>query len=111
MANLGGAVFVSFNCLHYKGVNMKTTIDMAREVDPVTKLLLDKKLPQGMDHDVFMWFLERFEAIVRADQRVIDARLCKDVIKLYRGTAMGKHAELVGDDCAGAILYTGEPND
>jgi hypothetical protein len=48
---------------------MKTTIDMAREVDPVTKLLLDKKLPQGMDHDVFMWFLERFEALVRADER------------------------------------------
>jgi hypothetical protein len=42
---------------------------MAREVDPVTKLLLDKKLPQGMDHDVFMWFLERFEQLVRADER------------------------------------------
>jgi hypothetical protein len=42
---------------------------MAREVDPVTKLLLDKKLPQGMDHDVFMWFLKRFEALVRADER------------------------------------------
>jgi hypothetical protein len=48
---------------------VKTTIEMAREVDPVTKLLLDKKLPQGMDHDVFMWFLERFEALVRADER------------------------------------------
>jgi len=48
---------------------MKTTIDMAREVDPVTKLLLDKKLPQGMDHAAFMWFLERFEALVRADER------------------------------------------
>jgi hypothetical protein len=48
---------------------MRDTIDMAREVDPVTKLLLDKKLPQGMNHDVFMWFLERFEALVRADER------------------------------------------
>ena len=48
---------------------MRDTIEMAREVDPVTKLLLDKKLPQGMDHDVFMWFLERFEALVRADER------------------------------------------
>jgi hypothetical protein len=48
---------------------MRDTIDIAREVDPVTKLLLDKKLPQGMDHDVFMWFLERFEALVRADER------------------------------------------
>jgi hypothetical protein len=49
---------------------------MAREVDPVTKLLLDKKLPQGMDHDVFMWFLERFEALVRADER---ERICKAI--------------------------------
>jgi hypothetical protein len=48
---------------------MKTTIEMAREVDPVTKLLLDKKLPQGMDHAAFMWFLERFAALVRADER------------------------------------------
>jgi hypothetical protein len=42
---------------------------MAREVDPVTKLLLDKKLPQGMNHDAFMWFLKRFEALVREDER------------------------------------------
>jgi hypothetical protein len=42
---------------------------MAREVDPVTKLLLDKKLPQGMDHAAFMWFLERFAELVRADER------------------------------------------
>jgi hypothetical protein len=48
---------------------MKTTIELAREVDPVTKLLLDKKLPQGMDHDAFMWFLERFAELVRADER------------------------------------------
>jgi hypothetical protein len=60
---------------------MKTTIDMAREVDPVTKLLLDKKLPQGMDHDVFMWFLERFEALVRADER---ARLQPKKIKAVK---------------------------
>ena len=54
---------------------MRDTIDMAREVDPVTKLLLDKKLPQGMDHDVFMWFLKRFEALVRADEREETDRL------------------------------------
>jgi hypothetical protein len=48
---------------------MKTTIERAREVDPVTRLLLDKKLPQGMDHDAFMWFLERFADLVRADER------------------------------------------
>jgi hypothetical protein len=60
---------------------MKTTIELAREVDPVTKLLLDKKLPQGMDHDVFMWFLERFEALVRADER---ARLQPKKIKAVK---------------------------
>jgi hypothetical protein len=54
---------------------MKTTIDIAREVDPVTKLLLDKKLPQGMDHDVFMWFLERFAELVRADEREVFAKI------------------------------------
>ena len=54
---------------------MRDTIDMAREVDPVTKLLLDKKLPQGMNHDVFMWFLKRFEALVRADEREETDRL------------------------------------
>jgi hypothetical protein len=59
MANLGGAVFVSFNCLHYKGVNMKTTIDMAREAgdDWDSTLSTDKE------------FLKRFEALVRADER------------------------------------------
>jgi hypothetical protein len=60
---------------------MKTTIDMAREVDPVTKLLLDKKLPQGMDHAAFMWFLERFEALVRADEREEIAQMCDEVDK------------------------------
>jgi len=60
---------------------MRDTIDMAREVDPVTKLLLDKKLPQGMDHDVFMWFLERFEALVRADER----EACAQVVEALEG--------------------------
>jgi len=57
---------------------MRDTIDMAREVDPVTKLLLDKKLPQGMNHDAFMWFLKRFEALVRADEREACARLADE---------------------------------
>jgi len=43
---------------------MKSTIDMARKVDPVTALLLDKKHPQGMSHDVFVWFLEKFDNLV-----------------------------------------------
>ena len=48
---------------------------IAREVDPVTALLLDRKAPQGMDHDTFVWFLERFAALVRADEREQCARM------------------------------------
>jgi hypothetical protein len=74
---------------------------MAREVDPVTKLLLDKKLPQGMDHDVFMWFLERFEALVRADEREIDAKVCESL-------PMQQEID-VRDECAAAIRNRGNP--
>jgi hypothetical protein len=80
---------------------MKTTIDLWHKVWPDPGAFVRASAQD----------LERFEALVRADQRAVDARLCKGVIELYRGTAMGKHAEIVGDDCAGAILYTGEPND
>jgi hypothetical protein len=80
---------------------MRTTIEMAREVDPVTKLLLDKKLPQGMDHDVFMWFLERFEALVRADEREIDAKVCESL-------PMQQEID-VRDECAAAIRNRGNP--
>ena len=48
---------------------MKTVIEMAGEVDTVTKILLDRKVPQGMSHDVFLLFLERFAKIARADER------------------------------------------
>ena len=40
---------------------------MAGEVDAVTKILLDRKAPQGLDHDVFVCFLERFAALVIAN--------------------------------------------
>jgi len=53
-------------------------IKWAREVDPVTKLLIDKKLPQRMDHDVFMFFLTRFAALVRADEREACAKVCEN---------------------------------
>ena len=49
-------------------------IRMAGEVDAVTKILLDRKAPQGMDHDVFVCFLERFAALVRADERKAAAK-------------------------------------
>ena len=44
-------------------------IRMAREVDLVTAILLDRKAPQGMDHETFVWFLERFAALVAAAER------------------------------------------
>jgi hypothetical protein len=78
---------------------MKDTIDMAREVDPVTKLLLDKKLPQGMDHDVFMWFLERFADLVRADEREACAKVCD----AFQSRDVGMQPA----ECAGAIRARG----
>ena len=54
---------------------MKTVIEMAGEVDAVTKILLDKKVPQGMSHDVFLMFLERFAALVREEEREACAKL------------------------------------
>jgi hypothetical protein len=51
--------------------------------------------------------LERFAALVRADEREACATVCEEVLEQYRGTDMGKHAELVGDDCAAAIRARG----
>ena len=65
---------------------MNDIIHMARAVDPVTALLLDRKAPQGMDHETFVWFLERFAALVRADEREQCAKVCDDAaIKLFCG--------------------------
>jgi hypothetical protein len=77
----------------FEGEKMRDTIDMAREVDPVTKLLLDKKLPQGMDHDVFMWFLERFEALVRADER----EACAKVADYYASGLDRNYSDIIAD--------------
>jgi len=59
---------------------MKSTIDMARKVDPVTALLLDKKHPQGMSHDVFVWFLEKFADLVAAQEREDCAKVCESYL-------------------------------
>lgn len=61
-------------------------IRMAGEVDAVTKILLDRKAPQGMDHDVFVCFLERFAALVRADERESCADLCYQLVDNSRET-------------------------
>jgi len=52
--------------------------------------------------------LERFAALVATAEREACAKLCEEVLEQYRGTDMGKHAELVGDDCADAIRARGQ---
>jgi len=46
--------------------------------------------------------------LVAAHEREACAKVCEEVLEQYRGTAMGKHAELVGDDCADAIRARGQ---
>ena len=80
----------------------KFTIDMAREAG--WKDLRD--YDSEMQEDFFMGntnSLKAFEALVRTDEREACAKVCEEVLEQYRGTIMGKHAELVGDECAGAI--------
>ena len=90
---------------------MRDTMDMARESGPLISTPFD------------LW-CERFAKLVRADERnriwtqdhwteyerilvqterEACAKVCEEVLEQYRGTIMGKHAELVGDECAGAI--------
>lgn len=76
---------------------MKLTIDMAREAG-----FTDGELAFMGDN------FRRFEALVRADEREACAKVCEEVLEQYRGTDMGKHAELVGDACANAIRARGQ---
>jgi hypothetical protein len=75
---------------------MRDTIDMAREAGYGEHL--------SMLHAVA---LNRFAELVRADEREACAKVCEEVLEQYRGTNMGKHAELVGDACANAIRARG----
>jgi len=95
-------------------------IDMAREAWLDTYGL-------GKDHNSFVEALNRFAELVRADERELRslrwdeyiakaieaereacAKVCEEVLEQYRGTDMGKHAELVGDACANAIRARGQ---
>jgi hypothetical protein len=86
---------------------MKTVIEMAREAG------FEARRGWGLrdfaPEDVFAASvnitreIERFAALVRADEREACAKVCEEVLEQYRGTAMGKRAELVGDNCAAAI--------
>ena len=53
-------------------------IRMAGEVDPVTKMLLNKGHAQKMNHETFLWFLERFAALVAAAEREACAKLLEE---------------------------------
>ena len=48
-------------------MNKDDIIRMAGQVDAVTNVLLDRKEPQGMNHETFVWFLERFAQLVLLD--------------------------------------------
>jgi len=50
---------------------MKTIIEMAREADPKANL----SEPYCLDHETRAW-LERFAALVRADEREACAKVC-----------------------------------
>ena len=62
-------------------------IRWAREVDPVTALLLDRKAPQGMDHETFVWFLKRFAALVASAER----EKCAKFLELIDLSCMAEH--------------------
>ena len=81
---------------------MKTLIEiMARSVGATT--YTNRHYPDRHTHTFNVDQLEAFEALVRADEREACAKVCEEVLEQYRGTAMGKHAELVGDNCAATI--------
>ena len=115
---------------------MRDTIELAREagleitVDPTETPW--RTFVEGWEDQ-----LKAFEALVRADEqekykwdvhscgptckryacvamreavkaeREACAKVCEEVLEHYRGTHMGKHAELVGDECAAAIRARG----
>ena len=87
---------------------MKTTLEMAREAGLHIPYWAEEEDPKK---DPPRWtmisslppLLEAFEALVRADEREGCAKVCEEVLEQYRGTRMGKHAELVGDNCVAAI--------
>ena len=82
----------------------KSTIDMAHEAG-IELDLIDEN--EGQIWYITTKGMKAFEALVRADEREACAKVCEEVLEQYRGTIMGKHAELVGDECAGAIRNRG----
>jgi hypothetical protein len=83
----------------YEGVNrMKTTIDMAREAG--------FQVDQGA---LLRIYLERFEALVRADEREACAKVCDDLlVPVHISLDNESLWEAATLDCADAIRARGE---
>jgi hypothetical protein len=77
-------------------VNRDDIIKMAGQVHPLTKILLDKGLPQGMKHETFVWFLERFAALVSAAERERNAHIADEHASI-EGIAQAIAAEIRSD--------------
>jgi hypothetical protein len=78
---------------------MRDTIDMAREAGFETMLRKGKILGFDRDGD-YTEELKAFEALVRADQRQIDAKVCESL-------PMQQEID-VRDECAAAIRARGQ---
>jgi hypothetical protein len=96
MANLGGAVFVSFNCLHYKGVNMKTTIDMARDVKATA--YTNRHYPDRTTYTFGPEQLKAFEALIRADERNKQGEAFQQILSSVKACAIADEREAIKDE-------------
>jgi hypothetical protein len=85
---------------------MKTNIEMAREADPKSNL----SEPYCLDHETRAW-LERFAALVRADEREACAKVCEEVaVDSYTkiGMAHEPYMKATAEDCARHIRARGQ---
>lgn len=93
---------------------MKTMIEMAREAGIITNS------PYLMPHDHVLHGIERFAALVRADERAECAKVCEEQSKELGGVAegpfvtdFGKHTHMSmaagAENCAVAIRARGNP--
>jgi hypothetical protein len=86
---------------------MKTTIELAREAGFETMLRKGKILGFDRDGD-YTEELKAFEALVRADQREIDAKVCEELVPDMSRTANDASVwDVATFDCAAAIRARG----
>ena len=84
-------------------------LSMAGQVDAVTQVLLERKEHQGMNHETFVWFLERFAALVAEKERELCAKVCDDLPApdVYSDTDKSMW-DVTCVDCAEAIRDRGQ---